>query len=174
MNTDSQTPPHEMRPRVAWAIILVTVIFATTSCHHVFEVNEIKPPDLPVQIQKMVGAHGFSPDFLAACAQMGWSEMCDDPVYTDDQKLKNDVGGYGPHAYITPSTNLKLQRTSAAFATPQLVGFVFVDPKTVTGNLPQTYTDLWLASGVNCLFLQQTPGAFAAYVTNTSNCLAAA
>src|SRR5438270_6422122 len=79
MNTDSHTPRDTRTRRIAMAVTLVMAIAGTTSCHHVFPVVEITPPNQPPQVKYMVGPHGFSPDFLAACAQMAWSAMCDDP-----------------------------------------------------------------------------------------------
>ena len=168
---------HAMRSQRHPKLRRTVVLFAASigaACHYTWPVAEVMPPDIPAWVRAMAGPHGFSPDFVAACAQMGWSSVCDDPVYTDDQKLRDDLGGYGPHAYITPSVSLKTKKTIADFATPQLVGFVFVEPSQIAASgLPNTYKDLRLAGGVNCLFLQQTGGNFAAYVTNTSNCLTA-
>jgi hypothetical protein len=84
------------------------------------------------------------------CGRMEWAAC--DPLWTDDQALKDNANDYGPHAYIIPTRTVARFTQDADFNTAKLVGLVYVKP----GSRPQTYKDLNLTKDFTCIFIQSS------------------
>ena len=102
--------------------------------------------------------------------QLGWENFLN-WEYTDNQRFHTD-GEYGPIAHIAPSDDIASYTTStfsAAGAPGLLVGGVFVDTTAPTPIvLPDSYTELQLSAGRNCIFLSNASGWYA-YLTPASS-----
>ena len=129
------------------------VALLTLSCTNVVDVSSI-PPD-PIS----PGTHGFSPDFLSVCQQLGWTSSCTDPVYTDDQRFRLGPSAFGAHAYIAPSPQLGTWHRMADFATPRLVAIVWTKPE-ATAAVSAT---AWVNRGLSCIYLLSQVTGFVAY-----------
>ena len=81
----------------------------------------------------------------------------DVPEYHDEQRLSDGGNGFGPMAFIYALPTLESFTDSTQFENHgdrgALIGLVNVETYGMPGVLPQTYHDLSLTIGVNCVYL---------------------
>jgi len=124
------------------------------------------PPPVPtytlVQTQtacQPIGPNEGGDPLRVAMDSARWPYGCV-PLYTDDQRLNDGTGGYGPLAHAAPlqgSNYTDKSNFEVAIQYSPAVGIVVVD--TLSGTqLPPTYQGLLLKAGVNCVFFRHDPG----------------
>lgn len=88
---------------------------------------------------------------------LGWAAQDTIPLYTDDQRLLTDGGEYGPYAAIFPAPRLAtftLDSLRPAGNVGMLVAMIDVTMDEGVAALQQTYSDLRLSPGTNCVYLR--------------------
>ena len=92
------------------------------------------------------------------CTRQLWTAVCDLHEVTDDQRLNNGHGVYAHWAGTVPAVGLK-DRTAASFATiGEPVAAILVAPEGSLA-LPQSYLNLKLRLGANCVYLKFMGGS---------------
>lgn len=88
---------------------------------------------------------------------MGWAAQDTIPLYTDDQRFLTETGEYGPYTAIFPAPRLSrftLDSLRPSGNVGRLVAMIDVTMDEGIAPLEQTYTDLKLRAGTNCVYLR--------------------
>ena len=99
-------------------------------------------------------------DILTA---FGW-QRDESPLYTDDQRLHKSEMTFGAYVWIAPSVHLDTMSAFGVGADGVLVALLYVVPDTAGVALPQTYMDLHLSEGLNCIYLHRARAAATGFV----------
>ena len=104
--------------------------------------------------------HTLQADLASFCARQAWTDVCTVPEFTDDQRLSNGGSSheeYGPVVKTIPADGLETRINSASFASiGAAVAAIRVDTIGPPTSLPQTYRNLELEPGINCVYLGYT------------------
>lgn len=92
----------------------------------------------------------------------GWQQSLS-PLYTDDQRLHKSQTEFGQYAWIAPNPTLDTLSTFSSGSDGVLVALLYVEPDPGT-QLPQTYVNLKLSEGLNCIYLYRAGSADTGFV----------
>jgi hypothetical protein len=159
--------------RNAIPLVLAAGISLAFTCHQ----DKPNRPSTGTQAQLTAEqvAH-FAPQLVGISRKLRWNFGIF-PMYSDDQRLREGPKDmYGPIAAIAASDTLKDFHSPSDFEPSsgkgRLVAAINVDTTGIDATqLPESYQDLKLSPGDNCVYLKHTPSTedWTAYVTPMSS-----
>jgi hypothetical protein len=119
----------------------------------------------PILTEKIAAEpHLIAQRIRDVCTRQQADPNCEIPEFTDDQRLIDSTGSYGPYSYTFPDTSLAGRSDVVSFSNVgRPVAIIFVD--TAAGaELPTGYKKLGLAPLANCVYLHWSGSRFEGYV----------
>jgi len=99
---------------------------------------------------------------MTVLTRFGWQRN-ESPLFTDDQQLHRSQTEFGQYAWIVPSPLLDTMSTFVTGSDGVLVALLNVD-KDDPANLPETYQNLQLNKGLNCIYLKRVGAVASGFV----------